>query len=502
MHCLTRESPSSRPGPTRRKFHGLLTLSTLLFIAACGGGGGGGSDPPTQPANPPPPPPSNAAPTVQAGADQSVELPQSASLQGSATDDGPASSLTYLWSGPAGVRFAAESSASTTASFDAAGSYTLTLTANDGTNSSSDTLVVTVNPAVFPGADPTNGSDPNHGWLRVTSAADVGMEQGPLDQAATYAQSTDLDPTNNPSAGMVVRRGRIVHSWGNIDRRFDLKSTTKSMGGIALGLALDENKVELTDAAATHLPNVGLDPAVTVLQLATHTAGFPKPGGFEALAFTPGTTFFYSDGGLNWLADVLTVAYQQDLSVLLNTRVWSKIGMVANNDIQWRTNVFRPAATRPAGFPANLVYRELAAGVISNVNSMARVGLLFLRGGMWNSERILSQEFVDIVRTPRPENAGLANPQSADFPGATADYGVLWWTNSSGQMANVPADTFWAWGLGESLIVVIPSLDLVIARAGDEGPVTTDRVWNGTFWNGDYAVLEPFLNPIVDSATP
>jgi hypothetical protein len=36
---------------------------------------------------------------------------------------------------------------------------------------------------------------------------------------------------------------------------------------------------------------------------------------------------------------------------------------------------------------------------------------------------------------------------------------VLWWTNKSGTMPNVPTDTYWAWGLGEELIVVIPSLD-------------------------------------------
>jgi hypothetical protein len=74
-------------------------------------------------------------------------------------------------------------------------------------------------------------------------------------------------------------------------------------------------------------------------------------------------------------------------------------------------------------------------------------------------------------------------------------------------MANVPADAFWAWGLGESLIVVIPSLDLVIARNGtqaDPTPLDSDRVWNDDTvdWDGNVAVLEPFLNPIVAGTTP
>ena len=74
-------------------------------------------------------------------------------------------------------------------------------------------------------------------------------------------------------------------------------------------------------------------------------------------------------------------------------------------------------------------------------------------------------------------------------------------------MANVPADTYWAWGLGEELIVVIPSLDLVIARNGGQAPATEAngaRVWNDatTDWDGDVRVLEPFLNPIVAGTTP
>jgi CubicO group peptidase (beta-lactamase class C family) len=135
------------------------------------------------------------------------------------------------------------------------------------------------------------------------------------------------------------------------------------------------------------------------------------------------------------------------------------------------------------------------------------VGLLFLREGMWNGERILSSEFVEQVHTPPTQNSGLAQPpaEAPRYPNAPHDYGVLWWTNTSHQMANVPADTYWAWGLGESLIVVIPSLDLVIARNGGQSPADPDgvRVWNDatTDWDGQVSVLEPFLNPIVAGTT-
>lgn len=447
----------------------------------------------------------NAAPVVQAGADQTIELPLTASLQGSATDDGTGT-LTYTWTGPTGVTFANAAAAATTATFASAGSYELTLSVNDGTATGTDAVVVTVSPAMYPAAD--NDSDQvNHGWTRVAAAADVGMTQAGLTQAATYAQSADVpnDPAG-PSAGVIVRRGRIVHSWGDIDQRFDLKSTSKSIGGIVLGLALDEGRVALDGRAETYLPSIGNPPVenvatgwlddITVLQLATHTAGFQKLGGYIPLQFQPGTTWSYSDGGLNWLADLLTNVYQQDLSDLLNTRLWQVVGVDRNDDMRWRANQLRTD-------PKPIVHREFAAGFIGNTQAMARVGLLFLRRGVWGTQRVLPESFIDIVRTPPPGNAGLALPDAADFPNATVNYGVLWWTNANGQLPNVPRDAYWAWGLFDSLIVVIPSLDLVIARAGNPpAGATTGRTWNDSDWNGDYSVLAPFLDPIVQSVTP
>jgi VCBS repeat-containing protein len=54
----------------------------------------------------------------------------------------------------------------------------------------------------------------------------------------------------------------------------------------------------------------------------------------------------------------------------------------------------------------------------------------------------------------------------------------------------VPPDAYWSWGLYESFIIVIPSLDIVAARAGDSWRVG---------WDGDYAIVEPFIKPIVQS---
>jgi uncharacterized repeat protein (TIGR01451 family) len=101
----------------------------------------------------------NKAPVVNAGPDQTITLPDSAPLSGSATDDDiprPPGALTYTWSkvsGPGTVTFGNVHAATTTTSFSASGTYSLKLTASDSVFTGTDTVLVTVNPSTSPTAD-------------------------------------------------------------------------------------------------------------------------------------------------------------------------------------------------------------------------------------------------------------------------------------------------------------------------------------------------------------
>jgi hypothetical protein len=99
---------------------------------------------------------SNQPPAAGAGADQTVTLPAAAALSGAVNDDGlpiPPSLLTLTWSkisGSGNVTFANAHALSTTASFSAAGTYVLRLTASDGALLANDDLTVTVNNQIQP----------------------------------------------------------------------------------------------------------------------------------------------------------------------------------------------------------------------------------------------------------------------------------------------------------------------------------------------------------------
>ncbi len=93
----------------------------------------------------------NVAPTADAGSNDSITLPNYATLDGTVSDDGlpnPPATVTTTWSkdsGPGNVTFGDSSAVDTTAGFSENGVYVLQLTADDGTLTDSDTVQITVN---------------------------------------------------------------------------------------------------------------------------------------------------------------------------------------------------------------------------------------------------------------------------------------------------------------------------------------------------------------------
>ncbi len=130
-------------------------------------------------------PPINQAPSVAAGPDQPVALPDLAALNGTASDDGlpnPPGTLTTTWSqvsGPGAVTFANALAIVTTASFPVTGTYVLRLTADDGEVAVFDELTVRVYP---------EGTQ--------VAAVEVGIAAGADDAEESGAGAVTLDSTD------------------------------------------------------------------------------------------------------------------------------------------------------------------------------------------------------------------------------------------------------------------------------------------------------------------
>ena len=324
---------------------------------------------------------------------------------------------------------------------------------------------------------------PGEQWPNATPP-ELGLDETKLTRARDYALTGE-------GSGCIIVQGRQAMSWGDQTALYDLKSSSKSIGLTVLGLALQDNKVKPGDPAKKHHPTFGVPPEtnaqtgwldkITLRMLANQTAGFDKPGGYEPLLFEPGTRWHYSDGGPNWLAECLTLVYGRDLNDVLFERVFNPLG-IKPTDIRWRKHQYRPDLIN------GIKRREFGSGFSANVQAMSRIGYLYLRAGEWKGKQILPREFIEAVRKPGPELAGLPVNDKPIHGNASAHYGLLWWNNADGAIAGLPRDAHWSWGLYDSLIVVVPSLDLVVARAG--------KSWKRTENADHYDVLKPFLEPI------
>jgi hypothetical protein len=157
--------------------------------------------------------PANQPPSVNAGSDQTITLPSTATLNGTVSDDGvpSGSGLTASWtkvSGPGTVIFSQASGATTTAIFSEAGSYVLRLSGNDSVLTNIDEVTVTVNPdPTPPPPDPAMVAPP----VDLTVATTMGEATRFLYSGPNPIQTGVAPGTITPLRAAVLR-GRVKNT--------------------------------------------------------------------------------------------------------------------------------------------------------------------------------------------------------------------------------------------------------------------------------------------------
>jgi uncharacterized protein YjiK len=196
-------------------------------------------------------PPVNNPPSVNAGPDQTIALPASATLDGTVLDDGlPSGTVTTTWtkqSGPGTVTFGNASAVDTTASFSATGTYTLQLEATDTALTAADTLIVTVNPAGS-NQPPTVSAGPDQAiTLRASAALDGTVSDDGLPGPLTTTWSAS---------------GPAAVGFGNVNS-VDTTATFSATGTYVLRLTANDgaatrfDEITVTVNAATLYFSVG-----------------------------------------------------------------------------------------------------------------------------------------------------------------------------------------------------------------------------------------------------
>jgi CubicO group peptidase (beta-lactamase class C family) len=294
---------------------------------------------------------------------------------------------------------------------------------------------------------------------------------------------------------VVIRRGYLVHEFYTFNvlttTRFDIWSGTKSFTGTAWGLLLEDSskdrlpggqRVELDSPAYTYIPE-GYplsDPRkeqITIRHLLTMTSGIPGEshgiwgiptatgvGPFEhalgrapnrfgkwadTLAAPPGTRWDYSDPAMAHLALIFAHVAGREMGDYLKERVFAPIGIEGLSwDVQGGSGCIGP-------------HTNAHTGIHISARELARFGYLALHKGIWKGEQVIPRWWME-----------MATRASQDLNPA---YGYTWWVNTAGiHWPGLPPDAFALSGYRWNQCYVIPSLDLVVARAGS-GPPTADK---------------------------
>lgn len=278
-----------------------------------------------------------------------------------------------------------------------------------------------------------------------------------------------------PAAGLVVRRGRIVASWGDIDRPDTTFSAAKSYLALLCGVAVDRGLIRsIDDPVARSMPPE--DDGFTTphnrditwrhfLQQASEWQGtlWGIPDSVDrnrrfgathearerAVAWqpaAPGTRWEYNDVRVNRLALSLLRVFRRPLAQVLREAVMDPIG--ASPTWEWIGYDNSTVTVDGQAMPSVSGGSHWGGGLFISAADHARVGLLVERMGLWGDARLLSREWLEAVAQP-----STVHPQ----------YGLLWWLNAGrGLYPSAPAGSLFAIGGGNNLVWVDREHELVV----------------------------------------
>jgi len=271
-------------------------------------------------------------------------------------------------------------------------------------------------------------------------------------------------------AGMILKNGYRIASWGTVERVDMTFSVTKSYLSTVAGLAVDRNLISPKEKVSKiiwdttfdgnhnsqitweHLLNQSSDWSGTLWGGHDWADRPPSKGSIDDWknrAFSiPGTQFEYNDVRVNLLAYSLLNVWRKPLPQVLKEYIMDPIGASSS----WRWYGYNNSWIELDGQRTQSVSGggHSGGGLFINTLDHARFGLLFLNDGAWNGNQLISKNWIKEATTPSP---------------AQISYGYMWWLNKKGTnrfWQGVPQNVFYASGFGGNYIVIIPDEDIVI----------------------------------------
>lgn len=288
---------------------------------------------------------------------------------------------------------------------------------------------------------------------------------------------------------MVLQHGKVLaEKWlneGSADKPHTLYSVSKTFTATAVGLAIDEGKLKLTDTLISFFPdklpaevsdNLA---AITVRDLLTMNCGheterlsirdkeddWVREFLSDSVPHKPGTCYTYNSMGTYMLSAIVQEVTGEKIADYLQPRLFGPLGI---ENVQWEES---PQGINTGGW-----------GLSLRTEDLAKMGQLFLQKGMWNGERVLPEKWVEEASSRQVSSVHGVGVEPTAEEIANSD-----WVQGYGyQMWRCRHNAYRADGAYGQYILVIPDVDAVIAVTANLSNMQTEL-------SGIWAYLLPAL---------
>jgi CubicO group peptidase (beta-lactamase class C family) len=315
----------------------------------------------------------------------------------------------------------------------------------------------------------------------------AGVDSAALQAAANWAFDRPT-PEQITLSLLVVYHGRIVlerYAPGvDMHTRTRTWSTAKSIAGTLIGLLADQGKLKLDDpigfAWLPKAPHPEADPrnAITLRNLLNMSSGL-YPIDNAGLEYATGSGMSYWAGASSVQQALHKALVRKPGTVWDYENYETLLAVYRMKQVLGSERAYlefpRRALLDKIGMRNTLIGTDrfgdfiLSSQVYTTARDLARFGLLYLQNGVWDGQRILSQDWIKFERTPAPSTA-----ENGNF------YGGQFWLVPDDRKGEVPPEAYATQGNRGQYVVIVPSHDLVIVRRGLDWGRQGFDVWDLT----------------------
>ena len=319
---------------------------------------------------------------------------------------------------------------------------------------------------------------------------------------ASFSDMTNWQRIVNLHSIMIVKDGKVVEEkyfgeW-TADKPHPMFSVSKTFTAVAVGMAIDEGRMALTDKVARYFPDKQVegnpceatvedllmmagghdtDPTLEVLEIDASTrSSHIKEGAEIADVFfsypflhRPGELFVYNSAGTYLLSAIITKVTGESVLDYLTPRLFEPLGI---EKPVWEADKYGITA---GGW-----------GLELKTEDMAKMGLLLLQKGKWGRKQLIPAKWVEAMSAKHIDcaPAGIRIEDAEKVCGIPADVND-WRQGYCYQMWRGTHGSFRADGAGGQYIMVLPDKNAVVILTSWTGNLQRelDFIWEFIYPN-------------------